>query len=67
MTPVPPSSFQLLKCTKCQALFDVTWDIPSVLWLLAQMDMGLLKVLSQASQIPTKMAKVWQDFCKRSG
>lgn len=51
MVPVPSSSFQLLKCM-CQVLFDVTWDIPSVLWLLAQKDVGLLQVLSQASQIP---------------
>lgn len=49
MIPIPPSSFQLLKCV-CQVLFDVTWDVLAVPWLLAQE--GTLQVLSQVSQMP---------------
>lgn len=49
MIPIPPSSFQLLKCV-CQVLFDVIWDVLAVPWLLAQE--GTLQVFSQVSQMP---------------
>lgn len=37
MIPIPASSFQLLK-GECQGLFDVTWGVLAVPWLLAQED-----------------------------